>query len=131
MIDIVTSPSLPGTAEALLDADTIDELRALGEGEPAFFLDLVGQYRVETGAMIAAIEEALARREELAIRTLAHLIRGSSASVGAIEVAHVCKVLEEREENAENGFYQRAALEIRAVYERTLPVLEALASKPA
>ena len=131
MLETLTAPSLPCIAEALLDADTIDELRALGEGEPSFLLDLVGHYRVETDAMIVAIEEAVARHEALAVRALAHLVRGSSSSVGAIVLAQACTLLEELDENVENASYRRAALEIRAVFERTVPALEALASSAA
>jgi two-component system sensor histidine kinase/response regulator len=74
------------------DLSTIRELRSLSSG-PAeeVFRDLVETYRSELSAGVAALLSAIASRDVEAIRKLAHALKGSSLTLGAVGFGALCE----------------------------------------
>jgi HPt (histidine-containing phosphotransfer) domain-containing protein len=86
-------------AAAVLDGETVEELRDLGDEG---FAHLYRQYLAGLDTMVAAIlaavgPEALpsAPDEDGSLHRLAHKLKGSSAAMGATALAAVCSRLED------------------------------------
>ncbi len=87
-------PDVPDTD--VLDAETVDELRDLGDEA---FAHLYGQYVGGLPATLAALAAAADRGswsedEELSVPRLAHRLKGSSAAMGAARMAELCQLLQ-------------------------------------
>jgi signal transduction histidine kinase/CheY-like chemotaxis protein len=80
----------PGVDEALLA-----ELRELGAGEEARFLDdLLDAFVRENTERVRALHEALDRDDVAAVRRLAHALKGSTANIGACRLSMLAGGLE-------------------------------------
>ncbi|MGI8810566.1 MAG: response regulator [Acidimicrobiales bacterium] len=84
-------------ADMVLDAAQVDGLRQLAEasGEPHFLRNLVDDFLDKAGSQMTALREAAAREDEVALRAVAHGLRGTSATMGASGVAAACQTLED------------------------------------
>jgi HPt (histidine-containing phosphotransfer) domain-containing protein len=69
------------------------------DGVPDLIVELIDLYLEDAPRRLAAIEEALARKDERALKRAAHCLRGSSANLGALQVALICEELERIECN--------------------------------
>jgi len=67
---------------------------AQGEGEPDLVVELIDLYLEDTPHRVAAIREALAKTDGQSLERAAHCLKGSSASLGAGQVAVLCEELE-------------------------------------
>ena len=67
---------------------------AQGEGEPDLIVELIDLYLEDTPHRVADIREALAKTDGLSLERAAHGLKGSSASLGAGQVAILCAELE-------------------------------------
>src|SRR5437667_11737433 len=67
---------------------------AQGEGEPDLVVELIDLYLEDTPDRVAAIREALAETDGQSLGRAAHCLKGSSASLGARQVAVLCEELE-------------------------------------
>jgi HPt (histidine-containing phosphotransfer) domain-containing protein len=110
-----------------LDHSMIEGLRALGEDDDTFFRGLVRQFRADSDARLARLDLAANDGETAVIRALAHALRGSSANIGAVGVAAVCRALEVLSANDDATNYRNAVGRIRSAYEKVLPLLDELA----
>ena len=126
------STAAAATADPGIDYDLIVELRALADGDPTFLPDLFAAF-VRDGARRAdAIESAAARGEWTELGRAAHALVGVAATIGARQIAALCRALEEdlkREAAPATGarplVAERVRL-IRAEFERATPLLETL-----
>jgi two-component system, sensor histidine kinase and response regulator len=84
-----------GTPPPVLDAQVLGNLSRLGREAG---VDLVGQlvalFLVDADARVAAMRQALVARDPMAVVRSAHALRGSSANIGATDLAWVCEALE-------------------------------------
>ena len=85
-----------GPAGDVLDAAQFDGLRRLGvaSGDTSFLRNLVGQYLDIAWSELAKLREANASGDAPALLTLAHGLKGTSATMGACGVANACESLE-------------------------------------
>jgi CheY-like chemotaxis protein len=128
------APAAPGiTLEAapgddVLDSSALTALRDLqGEGEPDVLAAVSADYLRDAPPRLAALHEALARADAEAVQREAHAIKGSSGSLGAVEMARLCVELEGQ---ARAGDLIRAAELVQAIaaaFERVRAHLGALA----
>ena len=83
-------------ANGVLDLEQFHQLRDLaGDREDSGFLrDLVEQYLQEAESQLAELRWVMQRGESEAVRTAAHGLKGSSATMGAKSVADACLALE-------------------------------------
>jgi HPt (histidine-containing phosphotransfer) domain-containing protein len=109
-----------------LDAATVDRLRRLGRDNGAFLRALIKQFRTDTDVRVAGLERAAAFAETAVIEALAHSLYGSSANIGATELAQCCRSIELLSARAGASRYVNAARRVRKAYERVLPLLETL-----
>jgi len=76
----------------IIDSTTFEELKeAMGDD---FIPELVSTYLDETAALIQKLREALAASQSEDFRRIAHSIKSSSASLGALEFSAQAKELE-------------------------------------
>lgn len=81
----------------VLDATALSRLRALDPGGRAGLLDRVLQtYTLSLERMLAQWRAASAAGDCAAMRTMAHTMKSSSASVGAIDLSALCADVEAR-----------------------------------
>ncbi len=69
-------------------------LGRLGDRAPAFLSGLLQTWETETGAAMAALDEAVAAGDREATGRLVHAVRGGSGSMGALRLAWVCGEVE-------------------------------------
>ena len=88
-----------GGADAALGAVDMTVLRAFeemqAEGEPDLIVELIDLYLKDAPVKLASILEAAAEADEESLRRAAHGLKGSSASLGAGQVAALCEELEQ------------------------------------
>jgi HPt (histidine-containing phosphotransfer) domain-containing protein len=91
----VTRASALDTAGEAVDAAVFLSLEeAQVEGEPDLVVELIELYAEDTPRRLAAIRSAWAARDLATLRRAAHGLKGSSASLGARQVAILCEKLE-------------------------------------
>ena len=83
------------TRPAPLDPEALDHLRALQQGSAGdIFGKVVQSYLNTAPQLLQSIREAVARNDAAALRKAAHTLKSSSASLGALALAALCKGLE-------------------------------------
>ncbi|MEM9089486.1 MAG: response regulator [Cyanobacteria bacterium P01_F01_bin.53] len=80
-----------------LDEQVINAIRKMaGTAAPDLIKQLVKSYLLEAPAMLTSIYQAMETKDCVAMYKAAHSLRSSSANLGAIHVARVCEVVEEK-----------------------------------
>ena len=92
----MTEPSATYSRESVA-ASTLRELRELAElaGDLGQFRELIDLFLSELESGLASMREALAQGDAEGLGKLAHSLKGSSASMGAVILASLCRTLEE------------------------------------
>ena len=78
-----------GDAASLLDLNTIDDLRALAD-DNSFLTGLISGFIEGSQKMISEMETALSQNDIPEFYEKAHALKGSSGSIGAIALHHIC-----------------------------------------
>jgi HPt (histidine-containing phosphotransfer) domain-containing protein len=92
-----TTPPAGVSAESALtiDESLLDSYRVLqDEGQPDVVAELIDIYLDDLPERLASVREALSAGEPSKIRSAAHALKGSSASIGAVRLAAICGDLE-------------------------------------
>jgi PAS domain S-box-containing protein len=76
-----------------LDQQTLDNLQALPNG-PTILRKVIQAYLRHTPRLLEALREAITHDESVAWRQIAHSLKSSSANIGALKLAALCKDLE-------------------------------------
>ncbi len=118
---ITPSPDLPHPA---IDAKVLQAFRATaGEGAATFLVELIDCYLEESPKQLQAMEVAVAQGDAKALRQIAHMLKSSSASLGATTLASLCKELEDATTEAiAVGLEQ--VLQLETEYERVKVALQ-------
>ena len=115
----------PGGAETAIDRGVLDQLREdLGGNAPLH--DVIVTFLEKTPAALAALRDAAWRADADAIRRTAHMIKGTSATLGARPLAEQC---EELEHLSRSGIVQDAANRVTAIEASYRKVEAALAAQ--
>jgi CheY-like chemotaxis protein/HPt (histidine-containing phosphotransfer) domain-containing protein len=82
---------------AVLDAAQLDDLRELAtaSGDMGILAGLVERYLDDAASQVAELNEAAGRGDSPAVESLAHGLKGSSATMGASGMASACWALEQ------------------------------------
>ncbi|ODG99461.1 histidine kinase [Nostoc sp. KVJ20] len=90
---------------AKIDAKVLQSLRNMVRGDRVAFVELIECYLTETPRLVQDISTAITTQDTKTIWKTAHKLKSSSASVGAMDLAQLCKVLEVqgRSSNLENS----------------------------
>ncbi|WP_392482842.1 PAS domain S-box protein [Nostoc sp. C110] len=86
---------------AKIDAKILQSLRDIVRGDRVVFAELIKCYLTETPRLVQDISTAIANRDAQTIWKVAHQLKSSSASIGAIALAQLCKVLEAQGRSSE------------------------------
>lgn len=85
-------------ADGVISHAVLESLRELQQpGEPDFVVELIDLFLHDTAANLRALRAALLRNNATEVRHLAHLMKGSSANIGASRMAALYEELERRE----------------------------------
>ncbi|MBP7687251.1 MAG: PAS domain S-box protein [Thermoflexales bacterium] len=99
-------PAAPDEPPAMIDWSKLDDLRALqADGDGDFALEMVNLYLESVPALIDAIRQSIAAADAPGLQRNAHTLKGSSASLGVLQVAARCADLEKlgRDRTVEGG----------------------------
>jgi signal transduction histidine kinase/DNA-binding response OmpR family regulator len=86
---------------AKIDAKIFQSLRDMVRGDRVVFAELIECYLTETPKLVQDISTAIATQDAQTVWKAAHQLKSSSASIGAIALAQVCKVLEAQGRSSE------------------------------
>ncbi|MBN3924064.1 PAS domain S-box protein [Nostoc sp. NMS4] len=79
---------------AKIDPKILQSLQNIVGGDRVAFVELIECYLTETAKLVQHISTAIANQDIETIWKTAHKLKSSSASIGAIALAQLCKVLE-------------------------------------
>lgn len=104
----------------LLDHGVVAELRQSTGDDEAFVLELIGDYIAEATGQLDGMAAAIATGDVAGIVRAAHTLKSTSASVGAMRLAGICRSLEEAgRDNRVDGLVDQIH-EARAAWVATL-----------
>jgi CheY-like chemotaxis protein/HPt (histidine-containing phosphotransfer) domain-containing protein len=122
----------PVTRVAFLDHEALDNIRALQkEGATDVLGRVIRSYLSNTPALLHTLHEAVTRADAISLRQAAHSFRSSSASLGAVALAALCKDLEVMGRVNSLGKAVKVLSEVQAEYEAVRATLVAELQKSA
>ena len=107
----------------LLDPAVLDELRAATGDDDEFLRDLVATYVDEADGHLEALGQAAATADAAAIVRPAHTLKSSSASVGAMRLAAICRDIETAGREGRSEGMAEAVDLVRSAWGDTLQAL--------
>jgi HPt (histidine-containing phosphotransfer) domain-containing protein len=108
-----------------IDAEALELLvEMIGPDEPAAVLDLLDTYITDSTAQVADLQQAFAAGDLKNTHRLAHSMKSSSATFGALELSKYCETLEHSAKHDCAG--GTCAEELRRVVEEHARVIESL-----
>ena len=110
-----------------IDAEALDLLvEMIGPDEPAAVLDLLDTYIADSTVQVADLQRAFATGDLKNTHRLAHSMKSSSATFGALELSKYCETLEQ---SAKAGCPSgTCAEEVQRVTDEHARVIESLTS---
>ena len=78
----------------ILDQAVVAELRGSVGGDDAFVHELAGAYLAEGATHLEQMAEALSRGDVAGVVRPAHTLKSSSAALGAMRLAEICRGIE-------------------------------------
>ena len=108
---------------AVLDQEALRELRESVAGDEGFVAELAGAYLAEGATHLEAMSRAADANDPAAIVRPAHTLKSSSAALGAMRLADICRSIESagREGRAEG--LGEAVAEAREAWSATVQAL--------
>lgn len=82
-------------ATTALDAEAVEALRSLDDGEGELLTEILGLYRDDAPGLVSRAREAIDAGNAKNMRAAAHTLKGSSANVGAKRLSSLCAQLQE------------------------------------
>jgi len=86
--------SNPSSREPIIDAEAIENLRAINPDDDSFLKEIIGIFLEDTPARIAELRHAHAAGDVAAFSRAAHSIKGSSSNLGAAQLRTLAESLE-------------------------------------
>ena len=111
----------------LLATAQIDQLR--GNGQDDDFKEIISMYIEQTCEQLGALEKAVNEKDLESIISKAHQIKGSSANLGAIQIADLCSQLEDGAKDGNISSSNQLLNEIHGTFDRTKVQLLALSEE--
>lgn len=81
-------------AASPLDPELFGQLKELEAGAPGFLKDLIAQFLDQATRQISVIGELTRARDGEGLHRAAHLLKGSSGSIGALDLMELLRGLE-------------------------------------
>jgi two-component system, sensor histidine kinase and response regulator len=108
---------------------SLDDLLATTGGDPAFLAELIDTYFEDSATLLPAMRQALTAGSAEQLRRAAHSMKSNSASLGAEDLAVLCRELEEQGRVGVLGGAAERLAQVEAEYERVRRAL--VAARPA
>jgi signal transduction histidine kinase/DNA-binding response OmpR family regulator len=122
----MTTASEVTRKSAVLDPSALGRIRALHKpGGPNLFAKVVGLYFSSSLALTDAIRAAAFTRDAAGIREAAHALKSSSANVGALQFAELCKEVEMAAAQGQLDFARALVDKLLLEYKHVLQALDA------
>jgi PAS domain S-box-containing protein len=113
--------------DTMIDQNALENLIAMvGEGNQALFTDLVETLAQEAAHLIPELTGAISAGDAVQVRHAAHTLKGSSASMGAATLAHLCFEMEMIGKSGDLTGASELAAQIEATYEKAIEALRAI-----
>lgn len=77
----------------LLNEQTLHQLALIGQGQTNFLPLVIHGFIAETEKLLEAMQTALANREYVTLKELAHIVKGSAGNVGAEALHRLCATI--------------------------------------
>lgn len=88
-------PVVPAFLAQVIDPITLDDLYAVaGEEAMTLWLDLVNCYLADSPDLVQMLQTALEGEDRVSMRHIAHTLKSSSASIGALPLSRLCAQVE-------------------------------------
>ena len=114
-------------APLLLSENHLDQLR--GNGQDEDFREIIFMYLEQTSKQISMLHEAFAEQELDSISRISHQIKGSSANMGASQLASACSRLENESKGGNLSVIEHLLKEITGTFDRTEVQLRAIVNE--
>jgi len=116
---------------AIIDLQTIDNLRSLNPGDDDEFLrEIVGIFFEDTPLRIAELDQSLAAGDLPRFTRAAHSIKGSSANLGAMALRTAAETLEQHARDSGLDGVGCLLDQIKAEFDRAKFALTKLIARP-
>ena len=89
------APGEEASRPATLDPKMLDRIRQVRGGGDGFFRDMVELFTTEASSRVRQLGDALDLQDRTAAAEVAHGLRGTSATFGALRLAQLCERIEE------------------------------------
>ncbi|RMF39406.1 MAG: Hpt domain-containing protein, partial [Anaerolineae bacterium] len=97
----------------------------IGHDRPQMLVDLINTFLQDVPQRFAEIERALQNEDMSQVRAMAHPLKSSAASLGALAFSRLCEQLEEAAaENPDLGYITQRFGQLRTEFERVQQALE-------
>jgi HPt (histidine-containing phosphotransfer) domain-containing protein len=113
------------TDAPIYDEGVVAELRAATGDDDDFILDLVATYLAEGDEQLATITAAAEAADAAAMVPAAHTLKSSSAALGAMRLAAVCRGLEDAARAGRTDGFAAAAQRARDAWTDTIAAFRA------
>jgi PAS domain S-box-containing protein len=114
----------------LIDKNTLENLIAIEKaGEPNFVLETLDLYFQQTDISLIEIKAQIQNRDFESLIRKAHLVRGSSGSIGFMEIFRLCGNLEQSAISQSWDFANENFLNIEAEYSKSKKLVAKLIDK--
>jgi HPt (histidine-containing phosphotransfer) domain-containing protein len=101
-------------------------IEMIGPDEPAAILDLLDTYLVDSTRQIAELQAGFANGDFKIAHRIAHSMKSSSATFGALELSRYCEQLERSaKENCVNGECEKQLTQVVNEHARVIAALTA------
>jgi len=112
------------------DASALDRIKALQRpGRPSLVMKVLTTYLDHTPKLLHDLRDGTAQQDPTRVRGAAHTLKSSSASVGAIRMADLCRELEEQAKAHNLAHAESTVHQITAEYEFIHPTLAAMCTE--
>lgn len=114
-----------------IDTRAWDELRELGgPGADEMIAELIDIYAEDAAQLVSSLLEASQAGDHPSLAAAAHALRSPSASLGALDLAERCRLLEQASASAEEAVPVGLIDDLLSELERVLAALKALRPQP-
>jgi len=118
-------------APTVLDAEALAKLRALDpDGRSGILLRVLGTFEGSLKRLMLQFEAARAGMDLPVLRHVAHTLRSSSASIGALALSRCCLELETRIRDGQTEGLESAAEALSAESARAAAAVRAMLDRP-
>lgn len=114
----------------VLDGAVVAELRESVGGDDAFVVELAGAYLAEAPGQLADMETAAKGGDAAAIVRPAHTLKSSSAALGAMRLAALCRKIEFDGREGRVDELVPQVVEARQVWDETVAAMTAAGMVP-